>query len=400
MKEHQERYDELLDRVGAAHKRLAADAAEQALAIDELRRFSEASVLDEALRLGPETSRLSRKDIARRILVSELACLLRLPDRTMETLIGVSTNLIHTLPATFAVLQAGNISYRHAAVLVDQTAGLSDENTAELERTVLGSAGQLTVSQFTQKTRKARERLDPESIPARHERSVADRALFYEPAADGMAWLSIFLPAAQAAAIYTRVTNAAMALQGPNEPRTLTQLRVDVFSDLILDTRPGEAGSGSRFTGIKPDVFLLVPALTLLGRSDEPAILERLRADRPGHRETTRREGEEFPPDPHPPRDRNIPLARAHPVQTTQRPPDPDPVAGWNLPVAELHLQCRAHRYRPLHRLGRREQRGNEPHQPRQSVSEAPRRQARDRVAVRARRERHPALDLTHGPGL
>jgi hypothetical protein len=107
MNEHQERYDDLLDRVDAAHKRLATVAAEQAFAIDELRRFSEASVLDEALRLGPETSRLSRKDIARRILVSELACLLLLPDRTMETLIGVSTNLIHTLPATFAVLQAG-----------------------------------------------------------------------------------------------------------------------------------------------------------------------------------------------------------------------------------------------------------------------------------------------------
>jgi hypothetical protein len=119
MKEHQERYDDLLDRVDTAHKRLAADAAEQALAIDELRRFSEASVHDEYLRLGPETSRLSRKDIARRILVSELACLLRLPDRTVETLIGVSTNLIHTLPATFAVLQAGGISYRHAAVLVE-----------------------------------------------------------------------------------------------------------------------------------------------------------------------------------------------------------------------------------------------------------------------------------------
>jgi hypothetical protein len=274
MKEHQERYDELLDVVDAAHRDLAAAAARQAMAIDELRRFSEASVHDEALRLGPASSRLSRKDIARRILVSELACLLRLPDRTMETLIGVSTNLIHTLPATFAVLQAGGISYRHAAVLVDQTAGLSAENTAELERTVLGSAGELTVSQFTQKTRKARERLDAESIPARHERGVADRALFYEPAADGMAWLSIFLPAAQAAAIYTRVTNVAMALQGPTEPRTLTQLRVDVFSDLILDTRPGGAGSGSRFKGIKPDVFLLVPALTLLGRSDEPVILE------------------------------------------------------------------------------------------------------------------------------
>jgi hypothetical protein len=267
----------LLDRVDAAHRRLAADAAEQALAIDELRRFSEASVLDEALRLGPETSRLSRTTIARRILVSELACLLRLPDRTMETLIGVSTNLIHTLPATFAVLHAGGISYRHAAVLVDQTAGLTAENTAALERTVLGSAGELTVSQFTQKTRKARERLDAESIPARHERGVADRALFYEPAADGMAWLSIFLPAAQAAG---DLHEGHQRRHGPAGTERVAD--VDPVAGGRVQRpdprQPGRpwprAGSGSRFTGVKPDVFLLVPALTLLGRSDEPAILE------------------------------------------------------------------------------------------------------------------------------
>ena len=39
--------------------------------------------------------------------------------------------------------------------------------------------------------------------------------------------------------------------------------------DLVLDA---DSGSGSR--GIKVDVALLVPALTLLGRSDEPAVLE------------------------------------------------------------------------------------------------------------------------------
>ncbi|MCU1443234.1 MAG: hypothetical protein JWQ59_1384, partial [Cryobacterium sp.] len=63
MKEHQERYDELLDCMDAAHRDLAAAAARQAMAIDELRRFSEASVLDESVGLGPASSRLSRKDI-------------------------------------------------------------------------------------------------------------------------------------------------------------------------------------------------------------------------------------------------------------------------------------------------------------------------------------------------
>lgn len=70
-----------------------------------------------------------------------------------------------------------------------------------------------------------------------------------------------------------------MSLQGPTEDRTLTQLRVDVAAQLILNPATGTDGNGSStgtgsLAGIRPDVALLVPALTLLGRSDEPAVLE------------------------------------------------------------------------------------------------------------------------------
>jgi hypothetical protein len=120
-------------------------------------------------------------------------------------------------------------------------------------------------------------------------------------------------------------------LQGPEEERTLTQLRADVFRDLLLDDdpeilaalaaletaaddaetpdtetadtdtavletavaeldvadldgvrdgasesdmTPKGLGARARYRGIAPTVFVTVPALTLVGRSDEPAVLE------------------------------------------------------------------------------------------------------------------------------
>ena len=253
------------------HRVEALIAAAKAVAIDRAR------VTSESLTTAPITAPMVEQVRAnQRVLVTELACAFRVPERTVETMIAVSKALVHELPATLAALHTEKISYRHATTLVDQCIGLSPENTAALETAVLPDAGELTVAKFAQKTRKVRERLDAESIKVRHERSVADRAVFLEPAKDGMCWLSAFLPAAQGQAIMSRITNFAMSLQGTDEPRTLTQLKVDALVDLALDSdcRDGSGAGGSGIRGIKADVAILVPALTLLGRSDEPAVLE------------------------------------------------------------------------------------------------------------------------------
>ena len=89
-------------------------------------------------------------------------------------------------------------------------------------------------SRFRHKARTWRERHHPVSIEKRHARSVLDRRLEYAPDRDGMAWLSAYLPADQAAGIWNGVTATARALQGPAEDRTMTQLRADVAAKLLL----------------------------------------------------------------------------------------------------------------------------------------------------------------------
>jgi hypothetical protein len=115
-----------------------------------------------------------------------------------------------------------------------------------------------------------RERLHPETITARHEASVADRRVIFQPEADGMASLLVYDTADNVRSAYLRVTDAALSLQGPNEPRTLTQLRVDALIDLLLGgVTPSGIGKGIRATA-----NVTVPVLTLLGLSEEPGHLE------------------------------------------------------------------------------------------------------------------------------
>jgi len=138
------------------------------------------------------------------------------------------------------------------------------------EAVLLPAAKALTVAKFDRKARRTRERMHPTSILERHTKSLADRKVHFDVETDGMGSLYLYGAADTLQAIYNRVSDAAVSLQGPGEDRTLTQLRTDVTTDLLLDgITPGGLGAG-----IHASVNITVPVLTLLGKSEEPGDLE------------------------------------------------------------------------------------------------------------------------------
>ena len=234
-----------------------------------------------------------------------------------------SARLNTDLPLTLAALGAGTLSWQHGRIMCDETDGLDAEAAAAFEAHFLDPdapnpargcpAGELTPARFRAKARYWRERHHPVSIEKRHCKSVKDRRLEFVPDRDGMAWLSAYLPADQAAGIWDRTTSAARAMQGPTESRTLTQLRVDAAASWLLGPAPGVDGatgdpaaeffptdslpSGSLppdsvRAGDVPDrgapagdvpagvpspaaqVLVTVPVLSLLGVTEEPATLD------------------------------------------------------------------------------------------------------------------------------
>ncbi|GAB3532295.1 hypothetical protein GCM10027403_04320 [Arthrobacter tecti] len=195
---------------------------------------------------------------------AEIGALLRLPDRTATVLVEQSRMLIHQYQHTLTSLEAGKLSWRHAITVAEECGGIAAEAASKFEKDLVERAEQTTVAKVSRLARGLREVLHPEAAPVRRARAITERRVVFEHDLDGMAWLSAYLPAEQACGIYQRLDAGARALQAPDEERTLTQLRADVFADVLTHTCAGEPTAGTGFRGINATVHLTVPVTTLL----------------------------------------------------------------------------------------------------------------------------------------
>lgn len=210
--------------------------------------------------------------------VAEVACVLTVSEATAGGFLSECQQLSTTLPLTLAALCSGALSWRHARIMCEETAGLDATATAAFEAHFLDPdapkaargcpAGELVPARFRAKARSWRERHHPDSIEKRHNKSVQDRRLECTPDRDGMAWLSAYVPADTAAGIWDRATAAARELQGPHESRTLTQLRADVAAAWML----GGVAEGT--PSPKAQVLVTVPVFSLMSVGTEPALLD------------------------------------------------------------------------------------------------------------------------------
>jgi hypothetical protein len=256
----------MVDGVVSVDRKIAELQARKALMVDMARAWAQSL---EQTGTTQDATAWTAELAARKTVVTELASALRMSERSVETLVVESELLVHEFAATRESLAEGWIGYRQAQVIIDHAMSLPPEARYDFEAALLPAAKTLTAAKLDRKARVRRERLHPESITVRRQKCVQDREVRFEPARDGMAWLSLYQPAETALAAYTRLTDEALALHAvPGEARTLVQLRADVAADLLLG---GVTTTGS---SIRPSVQVTVPALTLMGRSEEPAVLD------------------------------------------------------------------------------------------------------------------------------
>jgi hypothetical protein len=290
----------LLDALDDNEKLVNQQSAHKVLLVNAIRHRIEA---DTGICLDPErgpktkpTPGWTEDVIQRSQLVLDAAVILKISEGATQILFHQCRLLEEHLPATFTALQEGAISFRHATVIAEEADSLPVEARTAFDADMAPRARQMTAVQLGRKARAVREKMHPESIRERHVRAAADRRVCVEPARDGMARLELLMPAPEAFGIFNRLDDTAQALAGPAEPRTLDQLRADVATDLLLNgqhrtteptsTNPTHAGpihadpdnstdSTHQFPqGIVPTVMVVVPVLTLLGLSEEPATLE------------------------------------------------------------------------------------------------------------------------------
>lgn len=260
----------LIDALVDIDASLSTLAAARAELLESIRSWS--SITEAA----NERSTPHSRDLAFRSVRAEVACALRLPERTVENLFGEARMLVRELPAATQALRSGEITYRHAQVIIDHAADLEGEQRARFERLAVPIAATSTVSSLERQARRLRESINADTILERTRAAVERREVTWSPGRDGMGWLSLYLPVADGLAIHSRATDAARKLRdlerptAPTPPRTLAQLRLDVMRDALM-SGPFEALGGSL---VHPDVHVTVPVFSLMGATDEPATLD------------------------------------------------------------------------------------------------------------------------------
>lgn len=287
-----------IDEAVAIQSRIDALEGAKLLAVERARRAAvgcERALLDQS---DPELRRASsvrRHELAVRAFTADLATSLRLSEQEAAHVVDTARVLVEEAvgadsagePALVRLCR-GRFSAAHARALADTLAGLPDGQTRRLvEGAVLPAADRVTLPQFRRRLRRARDRAHPVPLTVRHRSAAEKRAVHLDPAADGMAWLSAYLPAVQAHAIHDRLTRAARAARDDGDPRRTGQLRADALAALLLEGRragvsgraddgdDGDRGAGAKVAGvpdladlarrITPTVRITVPVLTLLG---------------------------------------------------------------------------------------------------------------------------------------
>lgn len=277
-------YSEAQHWLDALLEARAVMAAMQAREQECLARLEEIA-LEEA---GPHASGLNQ-EMAWRSMVAEVAVATRQADRTVQVQFNLARRLL-ALPKVSEALARGRISIQHARVIAEHSIGLSSVGDAaearcgalaEYEELALTRAEATTPGKLASAARALAARLQQEPFEERAARASEDRCVEIRELEDGMSQLVHTLPTVFASAIFDRLTRQAKAVSAAGDARSRDQLRSDLAVELLLNGEPlcDSATPLSAARGIRAQVSIVIPALTLLGKSEssnenlEPATL-------------------------------------------------------------------------------------------------------------------------------
>jgi hypothetical protein len=222
--------------------------------------------------------RLDVAELAARSVAAELSMRLMLPAATIRSRAFEAARCHDLLPRLWGRFRDGLAGYAEVRIALDAIAGLpipadfrgasaeqraaaqtAAARLATLDDELTELAGTVPRARFRRRARLLRAKLDqPDETAARHTRALAQRRLTVESADDGMAWVTLYVSAVDAARIRARVGATATERSGrADETRTLDQLRADVATALLT-------GEGTP-TAVRTEILVTIPALTLIG---------------------------------------------------------------------------------------------------------------------------------------
>jgi hypothetical protein len=269
----------VLDRLRVVDAEIARLQAER---VQLLGRIGDEAMLQAELdvELDPDREIDRRRNLQWRSAALSLAAAANIgADAAQRQLAEAWTLTQKCQPALYA-LTCGEISLGHAQAMARELADMDPLAAGEAQNVLLPYARRMSVGLFVRKARQLLDRGDPESLAVRHEKAFADRHVALDGARDGMATLTAYLDAADAAVIRTGLGNAARRVRAEGDCRAQRQIEADLFVDLLMEGevtigRVGANGEGvaarTRVVDQAPvSVNLLVPAATAAGGDEAP----------------------------------------------------------------------------------------------------------------------------------
>jgi hypothetical protein len=227
-----------------------------------------------------------RSEWAAEAAAAEIRAALMLTRRAADVELEFALELKERVPRVAEALTTGSIDPRRARVIVDATLHLSPEAAEAVVERIIDVAGGFTTGQLRARLARLCIDVDPDEAKQRYDRAVARRRVVAEPNVDGTANLSGFeLPPHRVAAATRRINRIARSLRGGAEPRTMDQLRADVYLDLIAGQNGVPSDRHHRTPNVKTAsgkpvgvadravVDIVVPLETLTGLADHPGEL-------------------------------------------------------------------------------------------------------------------------------
>ncbi|HLF42777.1 MAG TPA: DUF222 domain-containing protein, partial [Acidimicrobiia bacterium] len=215
-----------------------------------------------------EEEMFSQPDEAIEAAAGEIRAALTLTRRAADIQIGIAYELRDRLPGVWNALHQGLIDLAKARVICNETVHLPIEAARRVAEVALQRAPRQTTGQLGARIRRLVISLDPEMAHERYEKAVEERRVVLEPNEHGTANLiGLDLPAAQAQAAMRRINTLAQAAKTRDDPRTMDQVRTDVYLDLLNGRHLKQAkGRGM--------VDISVELTTLAGLDENPGELK------------------------------------------------------------------------------------------------------------------------------
>ncbi|MGM0385271.1 MAG: DUF222 domain-containing protein [Actinomycetota bacterium] len=226
------------------------------------------------------------------VATEEIALTLRVTRVEAERLIGVGRAITGAFFATGEALDAGKVTFPKAWVIADCLGEVPLEVALPVEAKALERAPERTAPELRRDIERMLIEADPDHADDRAAQAVKKRCVGRpRPGRDGMARMSVFLPAPDAVTLDGALDSAASAAHAAGDTRTVGQLRADTLTawaataareGTTVTTTAGETVTSAPVR-IAVTVPLEVLARALPGFTPPPSIGQVLHAELTGH---------------------------------------------------------------------------------------------------------------------